>query len=202
MESGRRSTATEQQSQTEVGFTSPTPSALYTGLAIASTPAPLLYATDFHNGKIDAISGSFTSATLAGNFTDPNLPTGYAPFNIQTLAGKLFVSYAMQGAGGTNPVAGAGNGFIDVFNLDGTLNARLISGGPLNEPWGMAIAPSTFGQFAGDLLVGNHGDGTIDAFDPITGLLLGMLKDAQGNPIVNEGLWALAFDFRRARFRI
>ena len=93
-------------------------------------------------------------------------------------------------------MAGAGNGFIDVFNLDGALNALwdLSPAALLNEPWGMAIAPSTFGQFAGDLLVGNHGDGTIDAFDPITGLLLGMLKDAQGNPIVNEGLWALAFD--------
>jgi uncharacterized protein (TIGR03118 family) len=189
---------------TETGFTSPTPGALYTGLAVGTTlnqanlPAPFLYTPDFHNGKIDVISGSFTSATLAGNFTDPNLPAGYAPFNIQTLAGKLFVSYAKQDTGGTSPVPGAGNGFIDVFNLDGTpglanLNVRLISNGPLNEPWGMAIAPSTFGQFAGDLLVGNHGDGTIDAFDPITGLLLGMLRDAQGNPIVNPGLWALAF---------
>jgi len=191
--------------QTETGFSSPTPGALYTGLAVATTlnqanlPAPFLYATDFHNGKIDVIGASFAPATLAGNFTDPNLPAGYAPFNIQTLDGKLFVSYAKQDAGGTNPVPGAGNGFIDVFNLNGTpglanSNVRLISNGPLNEPWGMAVAPSTFGQFAGDLLVGNHGDGTIDAFDPITGMFLGILKDGQGNPLVNAALWALVFD--------
>ena len=160
---------------------------------------PFLYATDFHNGKIDVLNGSFALATLApGHFTDPNLPAGYTPFNIQNLGGKLFVTYAKQVATGMNPVPGVGNGFIDVFNLDGTpglmnSNVRLVSNGPLNEPWGMAIASSTFGQFAGDLLVGNHGDGTIDAFDPSTGMLLGMLKDAQGNPIVNDNLWALGF---------
>ena len=186
---------------TETGFTSPTAGAMYTGLAVATSlnqanlPAPLLYATDFHNATINAINGSFTSATLPGNFTDPNLPAGYAPFNIANLNGKLFVSYAQQNTGATSEVPGVGNGLIDVFNLDGTLNGRLVSnGGLLNEPWGMAIAPSTFGQFAGDLLVGNHGDGTIDAFDPITGTLLGELKDAQGNPIINVNLWALAFD--------
>lgn len=186
--------------KTEVGFTSPTAGAFYTGLtfAIAGSAGATLYATDFRNAKIDPINGSFTPANLGGNFADPNLPAGYAPFNIQTIAGKLFVSYAKQDSTGTMPVAGVGNGFIDVFNLDGTAglmngNVRLVSNGPLNEPWGMTLASSTFGQFAGDLLVGNHGDGTIDAFDPITGLLLGMLKDAQGNPIVNQDLWALAF---------
>jgi uncharacterized protein (TIGR03118 family) len=182
------------------------PLAVYTGLAIANIPTGFptadtyAYAANFRSGTIDVFKGSPGIPDLTGHFTDPNLPAGYAPFNIQTLNGKLFVSYAKQDATGTNPVQGAGNGFIDVFNLDGTPglglgNFRLVSHDPLNEPWGMAIAPLTFGQFAGDLLVGNHGDGTIDAFDPITGLLLGMLRDAQGNPIVNERLWALAAGF-------
>jgi uncharacterized protein (TIGR03118 family) len=182
----------------------PSTANVYTGLAIANIPTgPLTantyaYAANFRSGTIDVFKGSPVTPSLPGNFTDPNLPAGYAPFNIQTLGGKLFVTYAQQDATKSVPVPGAGFGFIDVFNLDGTGglalgNTRLVSNGPLNEPWGMAIAPSTFGQFAGDLLVGNHGDGTIDAFDPITGMLLGMLRDAQGNPIVNERLWALAF---------
>jgi uncharacterized protein (TIGR03118 family) len=182
--------------QTEIGFTSPTPNAMYTGLALA-TPAnqPTLYATDFSNSKVDAINGSFTSATITGNFSDPNLPAKYAPFNIANLNGNLFVSYALQNTTGTSAVPGAGNGLIDVFNSEGILLSRLVSnGGPLNEPWGMTIAPGTFGQFAGDLLVGNHGDGTIDAFNPSTGAFLGELRDAMGNPIVNTALWGLAFD--------
>jgi len=171
----------------------------YTGLAIASFNGhTYLYAPDFHGGTINVFKGDALAPALPGNFTDPNLPAGFAPFNIQTLAGKLYVTYAQQDLAKSNPVAGAGKGFVDVFNLDGTGglpngNIRLVSGDHLNAPWGLAIAPAGFGQFGGDLLVGNNGDGTIDVFDPITGLLLGMLKDAQGNPITVSGLMALAF---------
>ncbi len=167
--------------------------ASYTGLAIGSVNSnTYAYAADFHNGTINAIAGTAGAPALPGNFTDPNLPAGYAPFNVQTLNGELYVAFAKQDAAKLNPVSGGG-GFIDVFNLNGNFNGRLISNGPLNVPWGMAIAPANFGQFGGDLLVGNNGDGTIDVFDPITGILLGMLKDGQGNPIVVSGLMALAF---------
>ena len=180
--------------------------ASYTGLAIGSVSSnAYAYAADFHNGVITTFPGTGAPA-LPGNFTDPNLPTGYAPFNVQTIGSQLYVSFALQDAAKFDPVAGAGNGLIDIFNLDGTFSKRLVSNGALNIPWGMAIAPAGFGQFAGDLLVGNNGDGTIDAFDPITGMLIGMLKDAQGNPIMVSGLMALAFgngasfDFESASF--
>ena len=173
---------------------------VYTGLATANPGGPTgpnLYAADFHNGNVNVVNFDGTSFGLnslfAGKFSDPNLPAGFAPFNIQSLNGQLFVTYAEQDAAKSQPVPGAGVGFIDVFDVDGNLLKRLASNGALNEPWGLAIAPASFGQFGGDLLVGNHGDGTIWAFDSITGLLIGELKDAQGNPIINPGLFALMF---------
>jgi uncharacterized protein (TIGR03118 family) len=125
----------------------------------------------------------------------PELPRGYAPYNIQNLNGKLYVTYAQVDATG-KASAGAGQGFVDVFNLDGSPGlpnglVRLVSRGSLNAPWGLAIAPTSFGEFASALLVGNNGDGTIDAFDPTSGLFLGTLRDPMGNPITNDGLWAL-----------
>ena len=164
--------------------------ASYTGLAISSGN-PFLYAPNFAQGRIDVFGGSFNPVSIPGGFTDPNLPAGFSPFNIQTLNSQLFVTYAPQNGG--QPVAGAGNGIIDIFNVNGAFIQRLVTGGVLNDPWGLALAPSNFGAFSGDLLVGNHGDGSIFAFDPITGLLIGQLKDAQGNPIINPDLWALAF---------
>jgi uncharacterized protein (TIGR03118 family) len=127
---------------------------------------------------------------------DPNLPKGYAPYNIQELGGKLYVMYAKVDPATGKASAGAGQGFVNVFNLDGSPglpngNTRLISGINVNAPWGAAIAPPSFGPFAGDLLIGNNGDGTIDVFDPLTGAFLGMLLDPTGNPITNSGLWAL-----------
>ncbi len=133
---------------------------------------------------------------LAGTFTDPNLPSGYAPFGIQNIGGKLYVTYAVQDAAKHDDVAGAGNGIVDVFDTNGNFLQRLVSNGsssPLNSPWGLALAPSNFGQFSGDLLVGNFGDGTINVFDPTTGAFLGTLDDPNGNPIVIEGLWGLLF---------
>jgi uncharacterized protein (TIGR03118 family) len=167
---------------------------VYTGLAAANIgPNTYAYAANFLSGTIDVFGGTAAAPPLPGNFTDPNLPAGYAPFNIQTLNGQLFVTFAQQDANKTSAVVGPGLGFVDKFNVDGTLVSRLVSNGPLDAPWGLAIAPASFGPFGGDLLVGNHGDGSIWAFDPITGLLIGQLKDAQGNPIINLGLWALMF---------
>ena len=164
----------------------------YTGLAAASIGSnTYLYASDFRNGSIDVFP-SAGAPVLPGTFTDPNLPAGYAPFNIQALNGLLFVTYGLQDAVKTSAVSGLGFGFVDMFNLDGTLISRLITQGVLNAPWGLAIAPNGFGSLGGDLLVGNHGDGTIWAFN-FNDHSLTQLKDAQGNPIVNPGLWALMF---------
>jgi uncharacterized protein (TIGR03118 family) len=129
-------------------------------------------------------------------FVDPSLPLGYAPYNIQTLNGKLYVTYAKVDPATGKASAGAGQGFVNVFNLDGSPGlpnglVRLVTHGSLNAPWGLAIAPASFGEFAGALLVGNNGAGTIDAFDPTSGLFLGTLLDPMGNPITNAGLWAL-----------
>ena len=119
------------------------------------------------------------------------MPKGYAPYNVQAINGLLYVEYAPVGTNGM-PVVGNGNGIVDVFNASGTLVKTLISGGTLNVPWGIALAPAAFGQFGG-LLVGNFGNGEINAYDPITGAYLGTLDNPQGNPLVNGDLWALQF---------
>jgi len=168
---------------------------VYKGLALAANGSnSYLYATDFHNGNVDVFDSTFTKVTLAGSFTDPGgLPSGFAPFGIQASGGKLFVTYAMQDAAKHDDVACPGCGFIDVFNTDGTFVQRLVSMGALNSPWGLALAPGHFGKFSNDLLVGNFGDGTINAFDPITGAQLGTIDGSNGMPLVNLGLWGLAF---------
>lgn len=174
-----------------------TNNAIYTGLALAFTGSQnLLYAADFHDQRIDVFDGAFNSFTTAGAFTDPNLPAGFAPYNIANLGGRLLVSYAQQDAGMQNPVAGPGAGIVDAYNYNGTFQTRLISNGnfgQLNEPWGMALAPMTFGDFSGDLLVANQGDGTIKAFDLNTGALQGVLTGAMGQPLVIDGVHALQF---------
>lgn len=193
---------------TVTGFTAPD-GAIYTGLARATTisGANLLYAADFRNGKIDVFDSAFAKMALPpGAFTDPNLPTGYAPYNVQQLNGKIYVLYAKVDPATGKAVPGLGSGFVDVFNLDGSPGLpngliRLISRGNLNAPWGIALAPLGFGPFSGALLVGNHGDGTISAFDPNTGSFLGQLLDPFGNPITIDGLWALDFrDFSEGLF--
>jgi len=167
---------------------------VYKGLALAANGSnSYLYATDFHNGNVDVFDSTFTKVALTGNFTDPGIPSGFAPFGIQASGGKLFVTYAMQDAAKHDDVACPGCGFIDVFNTDGTFVQRLVSMGALNSPWGMALAPGHFGKFSNDLLVGNFGDGTINAFDPITGAQLGTIDGSNGMPLVNLGLWGLAF---------
>jgi uncharacterized protein (TIGR03118 family) len=167
-------------------------SAVYKGLAIMATPVPRIYATNFRTGTIDVFDASFKPVNLVqGAFTNPRIPVGFAPFNIWNLGGKLYVTYAKQDDDHEDDVAGAGNGFVSVFDGNGTMLQHLVSNGPLNSPWGLAIAPSTFGKFANSLLVGNFGDGAINAFDPVTGTFMGALQDAAGKNIIIPGLWAL-----------
>jgi uncharacterized protein (TIGR03118 family) len=163
--------------------------AVYKGLAIAETDnGPMLYAANFRHGTVDVYDQNFNAVN---SFTDNNLPAGYAPFNVQVLDGKLFVTFALQDDAKHDDVAGPGNGFVDEFDLQGHLLARVASGGPLDSPWGLAIAPSSFGTFGGDLLVGNFGDGTIEAYNLKNDQFVGNLTDASGNPIVIPDLWEL-----------
>ena len=166
--------------------------AVYKGLALTNNP-DYIYAANFSAGTIDVYDGTWTRASLAGSFKDPSVPAGFAPFNIQLLGGKLYVTYAQQDATKGFDVGGAGSGHVAVFDTNGNLIKHLISGSALNSPWGIAIAPPSFGTYANALLVGNFRDGKINAFDPNTGNLLGTLQDPSGNPIVNIGLWALVF---------
>ena len=173
-----------------------TPGAVYTGLATATNgTANYLYASNFTTGGgIDVFDSNFTqvnSTTFAGKFVDPNLPGGYAPFNIQLIGSSLYVEYAQVSATPGNAARGVGLGFVDVYSLSGNLTQRLISNGQLDAPWGVTIAPAGFGQFSNDLLVGNFGNGVINAFDPTNGAFLGTLSGATGNPLVNGNLWAL-----------
>jgi uncharacterized protein (TIGR03118 family) len=164
--------------------------AVYTGLAIQTGGAAnRLYAANFGRGTVDMFDNAFH---YIGSFTDATVDQGYAPFNVQSIGSNLFVEYAEVGPDG-DEVAGAGLGFVDEFDSDGHLVRRIASHGALNAPWGVAMAPAGWGQFGGDLLVGNFGDGTINAFDPNTGTKMGTLSDIDGNPIVNDGLWGLAF---------
>jgi uncharacterized protein (TIGR03118 family) len=168
--------------------------AIYKGIALANNGAGnFLYLADFHNAKVDVLDSTFHLTTLAGNFTDPSLPAGYAPFNVAAIGGKLYVTYAKQDATATDEVAGPGLGFLDTFDLNGNFQQRLVSRGALNAPWAVVQAPATFGTFGGDLLVGNFGNGRINAFDPASGKFLGTLSSSPGRPIVIDGLWGLAF---------
>jgi uncharacterized protein (TIGR03118 family) len=170
--------------------------AIYKGLAIAQTgTGPMLYATDFHNGHVDVFNGAWQNVTPAGSFADPMLPDGYGPFGIQVINGRVFVSYAKQDADAEDDVAGQGLGFVDVYDLSGNLLTRVAQHGQLNSPWGLALAPASFGRFAGDLLVGNFGDGQINAYEETASGFehRGTLRDANGGKLVIDGLWALQF---------
>jgi uncharacterized protein (TIGR03118 family) len=184
----------------EVNNADQTNGPVFKGLALGQQgTANFLYVADFRDGTIDVFDKNFAKVTMpAGAFTDPNLPAGYAPFNVQNINGKLYVTYAKQDAAKHDDVAGEGNGFVDVFNTDGTPGLaggkeRLISRGPLDSPWGLTQAPADFGRFGGDLLVGNFGDGHINAFDPTNGHFVGQMTAPNGRPIVIDGLWALRF---------
>jgi uncharacterized protein (TIGR03118 family) len=167
--------------------------AIYKGVALsANGDGSRLYATDFHNNKIDVFDSNFQPVTTNG-FVDPMLPKHFAPFGIQAIGGDIYVTYAKQDANAEDDVAGAGLGFVDVFDPNGNLIRRLICRGHLNAPWGLAVAPAGFGEFGGRLLVGNFGDGKINAYDLANGHWVGQLMSAKGQPIVIDGLWGLAF---------
>ena len=168
---------------------------VYKGLALsAGGNGSLLYATDFHNNKIDVWDNTFTPVTLpAGAFTDPSLPDGFAPFGIQAINGNLYVTYAKQDDARHDDVKGRGLGFVNVFDPNGALLGRFASRGRLNAPWGIALAPDGFGDFRDSLLIGNFGDGRINAFDLATGQALGELRGQDGKAITIDGLWGIAF---------
>ncbi|HMA10109.1 MAG TPA: TIGR03118 family protein, partial [Ramlibacter sp.] len=167
---------------------------VYKGLAIASfNGANYLYAADFHNGKVDVFNGSYAPTTLPGGFANPGLPAGYAPFGIQAIGDRIYVAYTLRAATSDDGQGGPGVGVVAVFDTGGTLIKQLAVGGALNAPWGMAMAPANFGAASGALLVGNFGDGMVNAFDPATGNLIGSLGKADGTPIVIDGLWGIAF---------
>ena len=168
--------------------------AIYKGLATGSNAAGnLLFASDFHNDTVDVFDKTFRPVTLPGSFSDPNIPTGFAPFGIQNIGGSIYVTYAKQDADAEDDVAGAGNGFVDVYDTNGTLQKRFASQGTLNSPWAVVLAPSSFGAFSNALLVGNFGDGRINGFNASSGAFLGQLAGTNGMPIAIEGLWALVF---------
>lgn len=166
--------------------------AVYKGVALGSNgTGNFLFATNFRAGTIDIFDGHFN---FVRSFMDPTIPFGFAPFGIQNIGGSLYVTYAKQLLPNKkDDEPGPGNGFVDIFDTNGILVRRLASQGALNSPWGLALAPAHFGQFSHDLLVGNFGDGRINAFDPSTGTFLGQLQDIQGNPIIIDDLWALTF---------
>jgi uncharacterized protein (TIGR03118 family) len=163
---------------------------IYKGLAIADG---MIYAADFHNGLVDVFDGSWH---LIDQFTDPTLPPGYAPFGIQAIGGQVFVTFAKQDADAEDEVAGQGLGFVDVFDTAGNMVARVAQHGRLDAPWGLALAPAGFGRFGGDLLVGNFGNGRINAYEQSpTGTYTpaGELRTGHGDPVEIDGLWALEF---------
>jgi uncharacterized protein (TIGR03118 family) len=159
--------------------------AVYKGLTIANNN---LYAANFRSGQIEQFDQTFKPVR---SFTGPSLPPGFAPFGIQNLNGNLFVTYALQAPGAHDDQAGPGNGFVDEFDGNGNFMRRIAANGPLNSPWGLAIAPASFGTFAGALLVGDFGDGHINAYNLDTLQLIGQLTDANGNALTIDGLWGL-----------
>lgn len=175
-----------------IEFSSPT--AVYKGLAIATTDAgTFLYASNFHDGTVDVFNSGFQQVHLLGDFRDPSIPANYAPFGIQEIDGLLYVTYAKQDAAKHDDVAGPGRGFIDIFTTDGLLVRRLASHGLLNAPWGLVRAPAGFGPFAGKLLVGNFGNGRINVFDQFSGHFFGQLRNENSQPITIDDLWGLDF---------
>jgi uncharacterized protein (TIGR03118 family) len=170
-------------------------SAVYTGVAMLNSAVaqPTLAVVDFNGGFIDTFLPGFTAVALPGSFIDPTIPAGFAPFNIQTIGNQVFMTYALQDAAKHDPVPGAGNGAVSIFDLQGNFVKRFATGGALNAPWGVVKASANFGPFSNDILIGNIGDGTINAFDPNSGHFVGVLLDGDGFPFAEVGLHGLAF---------
>jgi uncharacterized protein (TIGR03118 family) len=183
--------------------------AVYKGLALAVRPngGPTLYATNFHSGHVDIFDSQFNPVTIAGSFVDPDPPAvpmgaaGWGPFNIASINGHIYVTFAAQNAEKHDDVRGPGNGFVDVFNTEGQFIKRLITGGLLNSPWGLARVPDHFGSFDHEvLLVGNFGDGRINAYDVRHGTFRATLHHRHGQPLEFNGLWSLLFLDERLYF--
>jgi uncharacterized protein (TIGR03118 family) len=165
--------------------------AVYKGLALVTTQAgTFLYATNFRFGTVEVFDSHFN---LVKTFADPRVPAGFAPFGIHNIGGNLFVTFAEQDTAKHDDVAGPGNGFVDEFSPNGVLLQRVVTGGRLDSPWAVTMAPPTFGAFGGDILVGNFGDGHINAFEPSSGEFAGQLRDQTGTPLTIQGLWGLRF---------
>jgi uncharacterized protein (TIGR03118 family) len=169
--------------------------AVYKGLAIATNAngQTRLYATNFRSGMVEMYDGNFHALTSPPAFVDPTLPDSYAPFNIVLINGELFVTFAVQNAEKHDDVAGQGHGIVDVFELDGTLRQRFAQHDQLNSPWGVALAPTGFGELGGALWIGNFGNGHINAFDPESGKFLSKVRDPEGQAILIDGLWTITF---------
>jgi uncharacterized protein (TIGR03118 family) len=168
--------------------------AVYTGLALSGNGTThLLYAANFRSGRVDVFDGTFAPVQVDGAFRDPRLPHGYSPFGIQAIGGDIYVTYAKQDDSGDEEIQGPGLGFVNVFDPDGHLIRRVATRGVLNAPWGLALAPASFGEFAGALLVGNLGNGRINAFGTRTGRFLGTLRGVDRRAIHVDGLWGIAF---------
>ena len=164
----------------------------YKGLAlIGASTNQMLVATDFHDGTVDVYDADYKPVTNASAFTDDTIPAGFAPFNVMPIGNQVYVTYAKQDADKADDERGPGNGYVSVFAADGTFTKRLISGGELNSPWAVAVAPASFGTLANTLLVGNFGDGAIHAYDPSSGALVGQLTTATATPLLILGLWDL-----------
>jgi uncharacterized protein (TIGR03118 family) len=179
------------------GLANGTAHAVYKGLAIGVlNGATYLYATDLHNNKVDVFDTTFSKpAAMQGKFIDPTIPAGFVPFGVAPVDGQLYVTFAMQDAAKHDEVTGAGLGYVDVFDLSGNFVTRFASAGALNAPWGIAVAPSGFGSLAGDVLIGNFGDGTINIFTPDGSLAtyVGHLSVTNGGTFTIPGLWGLEF---------
>ncbi|MGA2047011.1 MAG: TIGR03118 family protein, partial [Terracidiphilus sp.] len=169
--------------------------AVYTGMAIF-TPnccAPFLAVANFKDAFIETYTGHFEPLGIPGAFIDENLPQGYAPYNLQVVGSQVFVTYALQNAAKDGPVLGAGNGIVDIYELDGSFVKRFVSHAQLNAPWGVAKASADFGPFSNDILIANFGDGEINAFNPVTGSFAGEIKNVEGRAIVNPGIRGIVF---------
>jgi uncharacterized protein (TIGR03118 family) len=167
--------------------------AVYKGLALlTNNEGTFLLAANFNSGNIDVFDRNFNPAHLAGNLTDPNLPAGYAPHGVHIVGSSIMIAYAQQDSAKHDPVIGAGLGIVDTFDLEGNFQKTFVSGGALNAPWGIVATPATFGQFSNDILIGNFGDGTMNAFDA-NGNSLGQVSDSSGHAITNPGLWDMVF---------
>ncbi|HEX6772441.1 MAG TPA: TIGR03118 family protein, partial [Acidobacteriaceae bacterium] len=167
--------------------------AVYTDIAVVkNNSGTFLLTANFSAGKVGVFDSNFAKATLTGSFSDPNLPAGYAPFGIHTIGNSVYVTYAQPDGKGAEKV-GAGLGVVDQYDLNGNFVTEAVVGGKLNAPWGMALAPAGFGSFGGALLIGNFGDGTINAYDPASFAFKGQLADATGKPLANSGLWEIVF---------